>query len=258
MFVASLSITEDKEKMSCFKFLKMMMFCFNCIVFLGGGAILGVGIWVKVDAGSFLDILAELAPQLKQLVNVGYLCIAIGAFLVLIGFLGCYGAVKENKCMLMIFFIIILLIFIAQIAGAVVVLAFSGLADIFIGYIQIWAVKSIKDEYGKSSDMTALWDVVMKEFKCCGFKNFDDFTNSPFYNDTLKKYPQQCCNSQSHCFGADINHSVPGCYRSLLDFLKTNTKVLGIVALGICALEIGAMAASMIMYCQIKKDEKSV
>ncbi|XP_043551120.1 tetraspanin-1-like isoform X2 [Chiloscyllium plagiosum] len=244
--------------MSCFKFLKMMMICCNCIVFLGGSAILGVGVWVKVDGGSFLDILAKLAPQLKQLVNVGYLCIAIGAFLVLIGFLGCYGAVKENKCMLMIFFIIVLLIFIAQIAGAVVILAFSGLADIFITYIRIWAVKSIKDEYGKSSDITTLWDTVMNEFKCCGFNDFDDFTNSPFYNNSLNKYPKHCCKSQSHCFGGDINHSVMGCYNSLLDFLKTNTKILGIVALGICVLEIGAMAASMVMYCQIRKEEKSV
>ncbi|XP_060710935.1 tetraspanin-1-like [Hemiscyllium ocellatum] len=223
--------------MSCFKFLKMMMFCCNCIVFLGGSAILGVGVWVKVDGGSFLDILAKLAPQLKQLVNVGYLCIAIGAFLVLIGFLGCYGAVKENKCMLMIFFIIVLLIFIAQIAGAVVILAFSGLADIFITYIRIWAVKSIKDEYGDSSDITTLWDTVMNEFKCCGFNDFDDFTNSPFYNNSLNKYPKHCCKSQSNCFGGDINHSVMGCYNSLLDFLKTNTKILGIVALGICVLE---------------------
>ncbi|XP_072420410.1 tetraspanin-1-like [Chiloscyllium punctatum] len=258
MFVASLSITKDKEKMSCFKFLKMMMFCCNCIVFLGGSAILGVGVWVKVDGGSFLDILAKLAPQLKQLVNVGYLCIAIGAFLVLIGFLGCYGAVKENKCMLMIFFIIVLLIFIAQIAGAVVILAFSGLAEIFIAYIRIWAVKSIKDEYGQSSDITTLWDTVMNEFTCCGFDDFDDFTNSPFYNNSLNKYPKYCCKSQSHCFGDDINHSVMGCYDSLLHFLKTKTKILGIVALGICVLEIGAMAASMIMYCQIRKEEKSV
>ncbi|XP_067876985.1 tetraspanin-1-like [Heterodontus francisci] len=243
--------------MGCFKFLKTMMFCFNGIIFLGGGAILGVGIWVKVDGGSFLDILAQLAPQLKQMVNVGYLCIAIGCFLVLIGFLGCYGAVKENKCMLMMFFIIILLIFIAQVAGAVVILAFSGLANIFMSYIQNVALISIKEEYGKPSDITAIWEAVMKEFTCCGFNGYNDFTYSPFNNNT-SRYPKACCSVDGPCLLSDVDKSVPGCYSALLNYLKSHTKILGIVALGICVLELGAMIASMTMYCQIRKQEKTV
>ncbi|XP_072347422.1 tetraspanin-1-like isoform X1 [Scyliorhinus torazame] len=257
MFRTSLSITENKQKMSCFKFLKIVMFVVNGIIFLAGGAILGVGIWVKVDAGSFIDILAKAAPQLKQIVNVGYLCIALGAFLLVIGFLGCYGAVKENKCMLMIFFIIILLIFIAQVAGAVVILAFSGLADVFISYIQVWAVNSIKKDYGQVSDITTIWDTVMKEFKCCGFNSYKDFANSSSYYLT-SKYPDDCCRTPYPCSLTGIDHNVPGCYSQLLNFLKSHTKILGIVALVICILEMGAMAASMILYCQIKKQEQTV
>uniref|UniRef100_UPI00398F7894 tetraspanin-1-like n=1 Tax=Pristiophorus japonicus TaxID=55135 RepID=UPI00398F7894 len=242
--------------MGCFKFLKIMMFCVNFIILLGGGAVLGVGIWIKVDGGSFLDILAKLAPELQQMVQVGYLCIAIGSFLVIVGFLGCYGAMKENKCMLMIFFIIILLIFIAQVAGAVVILAFSGLADIFIRYIEIGAVKSIKEEYGKTSEITAIWTAVMKEFKCCGFNSYKDFMYSPFFNESSSMYPQECCNGQFQCKSNDIKTSLPGCYKAFLKYLKSNTMIVGIVALGIAILEIGAMAASMTMYCQIQKLEK--
>ncbi|XP_078387226.1 tetraspanin-1-like [Cetorhinus maximus] len=223
--------------MGCFKFLKITMFCFNGIIFLGGAAILGVGIWVKVDGGSFIDILSKAAPQLKQIVNVGYLCIAIGSFLVVIGFLGCCGAVKENKCMLMIFFIIILLIFVAQVVGAVIILAFSSLANIFIGYIQVWAVNSIKNDYGKISDITTIWDSAMKEFKCCGFKSYDDFTNSSSHHLT-SKYPKECCTTPHACPLSGVNKSKPGCSLTLSIFLKRNTKILGIVALGIAILEV--------------------
>jgi len=72
---------------------------------LAGVAILGVGIWVKVDSGSILNFLGKIedAPaELSQVLNVGYLLIAVGALLVVIGFLGCCGAVKENKCMLLL------------------------------------------------------------------------------------------------------------------------------------------------------------
>lgn len=71
---------------------------------LAGAAILGVGVWVKVDSGSLLGLLdnAEgVPPGLSQLVNVSYLLIAVGAVLLVIGFLGCCGAVRESRCMLL-------------------------------------------------------------------------------------------------------------------------------------------------------------
>lgn len=69
---------------------------------LGGAAVLGIGIWVKVDGNSFMKILGTAAPQLTQLSNVGYLCIGVGCFLLLMGFLGCWGAMKESKCLLLL------------------------------------------------------------------------------------------------------------------------------------------------------------
>lgn len=77
--------------------------CF-CVTKLAGAVILGVGIWVKVDSSSLLGVLEKVedAPsQLSYLANIGYLLIAVGAFLLVIGFLGCCGAIKESKCMLL-------------------------------------------------------------------------------------------------------------------------------------------------------------
>ncbi|MEQ2244924.1 hypothetical protein ILYODFUR_022146 [Ilyodon furcidens] len=91
--------------MGCFGFLKAMMFAFNGIIFLAGVAILGVGIWVKVDSGSILGFLGKIEdvpPELSQVLNVGYLLIAIGGLLVIIGFLGCCGAIRESRCMLLL------------------------------------------------------------------------------------------------------------------------------------------------------------
>ncbi|KAJ7992669.1 hypothetical protein DPEC_G00281080, partial [Dallia pectoralis] len=90
--------------MGCFGFLKVMMFIFNGIIFLAGAAILGVGIWVKVDSSSIFGFLQSIngAPSdLSQILNVGYLLIAVGAVLLVLGFLGCCGAVKESRCMLL-------------------------------------------------------------------------------------------------------------------------------------------------------------
>ncbi len=74
------------------------------IMQLAGAAILGVGVWVKVDSGSMLDLLdkVEGAPSgLSQLANVSYGLITVGAVLLVIGFLGCCGAIRESRCMLL-------------------------------------------------------------------------------------------------------------------------------------------------------------
>lgn len=82
----------------------MFPLSFSSSLQLAGAAILAVGIWVAVDRVSLLGILDHIEdapPELAQLANIGYVLIGVGAFLTLMGFLGCCGAMKESKCMLL-------------------------------------------------------------------------------------------------------------------------------------------------------------
>ncbi|XP_029364185.1 tetraspanin 35 [Echeneis naucrates] len=242
--------------MGCFGFLKVMMFVFNGIIFLAGAAILGVGIWVKVDSSSILSFLGKIenAPsELGQVLHVGYLLIAIGALLVVIGFLGCCGAVRESKCMLLLFFIIIMLVFIAEVAGAIVILVFRPLADELIQKLGTAAVQNIKADYGKNSDITGLWNTTMTTLKCCGFYNASDFVESPFYVSHGDQYPPQCCPGfSSPCNQTAAYMFVTGCFPMIKNLIDSNALVVVAVALGIAVLEVFAMVVSMILFCQIK------
>ncbi|XP_069566212.1 tetraspanin 35 isoform X1 [Brachyistius frenatus] len=249
---------QTDANMGCFGFLKGMMFVFNGIIFLAGAAILGVGVWIKVDSGSILNFLGKIenAPTaLNQVLNVGYLLIALGALLVVIGFLGCCGAVKESQCMLLLFFIIVLLVFIAEVAGAVVILVFRPLADDLFSKLGKAAVENIKNDYGTNPDITGLWNTTMSTLKCCGFYNSSDFINSPYYMNNKMKYPPQCCpDTHSPCNQTVVDNvtTINGCFLKIKYLIDENTVVIVGVALGIAALEICAMAVSMILYCRIK------
>ncbi|KAF4115692.1 tetraspanin 35 [Onychostoma macrolepis] len=239
--------------MGCFGFLKIMMFLFNGIICLAGAAILGVGIWVKVDSGSVLSLLQNIqgAPgELGQVLNVGYLLIAVGAVLLILGFLGCCGAIKESRCMLLLFFIIILIVFIAEVAGAIVLLVFKPLTENLIKQLGNEVVKSLKNDYGKNKDVTGLWNTTMTTLKCCGFNNYTDFTNSYFVNDT-KSYPVQCCYKVPCIEITAFNSTIPGCFPALKKLVDDNAVIIIAVALGIAALELAAMIVSMILYCRI-------
>ncbi|XP_076844752.1 tetraspanin-1-like [Brachyhypopomus gauderio] len=239
--------------MGCFGFLKTVMFIFNGIIFLAGAVILAVGIWVKVDSGSMMGFLQNLngAPeQLKQVLNVGYLLIALGAVLLLLGFLGCCGAVRESRCMLLTFFVIVLIVFIAEVAGAIVLVVFKGLIQNVINQVGVKVVESIRLEYGNNKDSTGLWNATMNTMKCCGFNNYTDFTGSPFVQNN-KLYPDQCCNGglckDSNATAANII----GCYPALTKWIDGNSAVIIGVAFAIAILELAAMIVSMTLYCQI-------
>ncbi|XP_053098677.1 tetraspanin-1 [Hemicordylus capensis] len=239
--------------MSCFTFLKVMMVLFNLAIVLGGGALLGTGIWVAVDRSSFIDVFGALSSSVLQIVNVGYVLIAIGAVLFLLGFLGCCGAQKESKCLLIMFFSIVLIIFIVEIAVAVLALVYTSLAETLL---QGTVTQSLKNDFGKpNSEVTTIWNTTMHNLKCCGLSNFTDFNDSYYYN-TNKEYPGICCNSLPvPCtYEIALSSNKTGCFPQLLSEVRSHAGAVGGVAAGICALEIAAMAVAMYLYCHL--DEK--
>lgn len=236
--------------MGCFSFLKVMMILFNLAIFLGGGTLLGVGIWVAVDGSSFSNIFGSASAL--QFVNVSYFLIVIGAILVVLGFLGCCGAQKESKCLLIMFFSIVLIIFIAEIAAAVVALVYTSIAE---NILEATVTPTLKNQYGKVPEVTQIWNTTMSEVKCCGLTNFTDFTDSYYYKEHNNTYPPFCCTPVSASCSATAAHSsnVQGCFHQLLSEIRKNAGVVGGVAAGICALEIAAMVVSMYLYCQLDK-----
>lgn len=64
---------------------------------LGGACLLGIGVWVMVDPTGFREIVAAN----PLLITGAYILLAMGGLLFLLGFLGCCGAVRENKCLLL-------------------------------------------------------------------------------------------------------------------------------------------------------------
>ncbi|KAJ0032987.1 hypothetical protein NQD34_000094 [Periophthalmus magnuspinnatus] len=244
--------------MCCTGFLKTMMFVFNGVIFLAGVAILGVGIWVQVDSGSLTSVVESIPgapPGLDQLSSVSYVLIAVGAVLLVIGFLGCCGAVRESRCMLLTFFSIVLIIFIIEVAGAIVLLVFEDLVPKLLEGLEDEVRKDITEKYGTDESATQIWNNTMEQFECCGFMNYTDFDQSPFVT-TRNTYPTACCNGteiqQGECSKTGAMTSmVPGCYWKLLDFIKENAVIVAGVALGIAALEIAAMVVSMVLYKDI-------
>nr|XP_029489251.1 tetraspanin-1-like [Oncorhynchus nerka] len=220
------------------------------LIKLGGLTLLAVGIWVRVDKDLFLQVLSPFSTLDTQIVNVCFFCIAIGGVLVLLGVLGCCGAHKGSKCLLLLFFSIILIIFIAEVAAGTVALAYSSFAE---GILKAWATLVLKNQYGSDPVVTKIWNSTMTELNCCGFTNYTDFTDSYYSEQSEGSYPPICCQlDTAPCSQQQAWHSdVQGCFEQLLTALQKHANIVGGIAVGIGGLEVAAMLVSMYLYCYL-------
>ncbi|XP_075433665.1 tetraspanin-16 isoform X2 [Ascaphus truei] len=182
-----------------YAFLKYTMFLINGLIFIGGCLLLGVGLWIIFAGVSFVKI---IGVQSMHFINVAYFCIVAGCLLALLGFIACCGAIRESRCLLMTFLLILLALFIAEVACAVLALVYSEVAE---SILKDKALKSLKEQYTNDTKgiVSQGWNTIMDYFSCCGFSNYTDFNNSAFRDKTGLKYPPACCKkpTESECDG---------------------------------------------------------
>ena len=94
----------------CFFFLQIV----GCVV-------LGAGIFALIDSSSLIALVEQSSEEvdIQAFVSAVYIFIAIAIFVIILAFFGCCGAIKENKCMLSTYFVLILLMFIMIIVGVI-------------------------------------------------------------------------------------------------------------------------------------------
>lgn len=220
---------------NCLTCIKYLMFIFNFVFWLIGCILLSVGIWVLVDPGSFGN--DAIGTQLKICT---YLLIAIGSIIMIVGFLGCCGAIRESQCLLATFFIILFIIF-GILLGIGIFLAIKpekvkeGLKE---GSEEYYKNIASKFEGGSAADKEML-NAIHRDYNCCGHTagpaDFTSFTSRP-----------ENCNLQT------IKLCPPEILAKNKERLERDAVILAGVALGIAVILLLGMIFSMMLCCAIR------
>ncbi|CAG11808.1 unnamed protein product [Tetraodon nigroviridis] len=80
------------------KCVKYLLFVFNFIFWLSGLLVLAVGLWLRFDPGTVELLTGDGAPE-TFFVAV-YILLGAGGLMMIVGFFGCFGAVRESQCLL--------------------------------------------------------------------------------------------------------------------------------------------------------------
>lgn len=263
---------------ACIKVTKYFLFLFNLLFFILGAVILGFGVWILADKKSFISVLQTSFSSMQ----VGaYVFIGVGAFTMVMGFLGCIGAVNEVRCLLGLYFVFLLLILIAQVTVGILFYFNSGklkqeMGNMVMNIIQNYNVNasSIHEE-----NMQEAWDYVQAQVKCCGWESPYNWTeNSELRNLTVATYPCSCeimkeednllivkkgfCEVDGNStLGENLPEEWPvykeGCMKKVQAWLQENLGILLGVCVGVAVIELLGLLLSICLFRYIRSEDYS-
>ncbi|XP_043096639.1 leukocyte surface antigen CD53 [Puntigrus tetrazona] len=219
--------------MSCLKCLKYTMCVVNFIFFVCGASIFGFGIYLMT-----LSRFSALLPSL-QAMNIANSLFITGIIITCVSFLGFLGALKENRCLLISFFILLFLLMLAELVGACLLLMYETSIEKFINEDLNKGINTSKNRRNNETNVEDDWDRVQKTFQCCGITNRTEWGEN---------VPQSCRDNSG-----EAQYWKDGCFTKLKTTFDGNLLSTGISVIIVCVIEVLGMCFSMTLFCHISR-----
>ncbi|NXU47637.1 TSN8 protein, partial [Turnix velox] len=222
-----------------------------------GSIILGVSIWIRVSKDAQeVNVNYEFHIDSSLFAGVDLL-IAVGSIIMVLGFLGCCGAIKESRCMLLLFFIGLLLILILQITGGILGAVYRSQIETSLSKTFQENVKLLQNTTEQAKPFQEEFYKFEKKHQCCGLlngpadwgKNFNTLIGSNKVCECEEANPSSdLC---TYYEGRRV-YKTP-CSIWIMDYLKDHLLIIMGIAFGLAVIEIIGLGFSMSLYCQIQR-----
>ncbi|WAR03046.1 TSN9-like protein [Mya arenaria] len=141
--------------------LKAFMLIISTVLFLCGAIIMGIGIWAVADKIFISDIVGNSLYR-----SASYIMVVVGACIIMTSFIGCTGAVLNNKGLVFFFVLVNGQMFVLLMTAAILGAVFR---DNIEGDLQEDMKRGIRSQYGTSveyseenRDITQAWDMLQQ------------------------------------------------------------------------------------------------
>nr|XP_048722394.1 tetraspanin-3 isoform X2 [Caretta caretta] len=197
---------------------KTVLVFLNLIFWAAAGILCYVGAYVFItydDYDHFFEDVYTLIPAV--------VIIAVGTLLFIIGLIGCCATIRESRCGLATFVIILLLVFITEVVVVV------------LGYIY------------------------RAKLRCCGSHNYSDWENTKWFKETKNNsVPLSCCKATStNCTGS-LTHPMDlyseGCEALVVKKLQEIMMYVIWAALAFAAIQLLGMLCACVVLCRRSRD----
>ncbi|XP_069808831.1 CD9 antigen [Dendropsophus ebraccatus] len=219
------------------KCIKYLLFAFNFIFWLAGTAVLAIGLWLRFDSQT--KTIFDADANANSFYTGVYILIGAGALMMVVGFLGCCGAIQESECMLGLFFAFLLVIFAIEIAAGI--WGFANKDKVVKELEDFYTTTFNKYELTKEPKLGETLKSIHFALDCCGTVG----TVQTFMTDT-------CPKSLEGLF------TTRGCPEAISEIFHKKFHIIGAVGIGIAVVMIFGMIFSMILCCAIRNNREMV
>ncbi|XP_053878198.1 tetraspanin-15-like [Malaclemys terrapin pileata] len=217
--------------------LKLFLMAFSFVFWAAGLTMLTLGIWAKISLGSYLVLSANQYPNL----------LATGAAVLVWGFLGCFSAATEHRCLLRTY---------AAFQLAVLAAGLSALfyrRDIAEGFRA--GLREAVRAYGEDEQKADALDSLQRALDCCGAESYRDWLASPWslaQPGRNGSVPGSCCRARRGCLHSPLPPEArgihrDGCFAKVSGFVSDNLFYIATAALGLALLQgVGIVLACLL------------
>jgi len=224
-----------------FSFTKLLVIGGNLIFVISGILFISLGIFAKVSMGGDL-------PLSNGIQVLPVVLVLFGVAVIFISLLGLCGAYRENRILIGFYFVIVVILMIAQFGLVIGAFVEKGKIPTLLdqGWIRL-----------KDDDKNLL----QKQFDCCGFSNATDLPGSSCVVESKNSTHNKTFEFLffSHIIEDDnnaTNTTAKGCETALIDFV--DSKMLIVIGSGFALLivEIFALTFSWCLFMAIPRREE--
>lgn len=233
--------------------LKYLIFLFNIIFWLAGGAVLAVGVWTLVEKGDYISLLSSGFYSASA-----YILIAAGGVVIVTGIIGCCATLREKKSLLIVYLCLLVCIFLLEIiAGVLAYITYQELDEDLRQNLKT----TMQQKYRQPGEerVTQAVDNLQQEFKCCGSHNYSDWTDNVWIQQNQQAVPDSCCKTPTERCGrrshpSNIYKLEGGCIMKLEEFILKQLHILGAVGIGIAFLQLLGIIFTCCLYRNLEED----
>uniref|UniRef100_A0A670Y8S9 Tetraspanin n=1 Tax=Pseudonaja textilis TaxID=8673 RepID=A0A670Y8S9_PSETE len=206
--------------------LKLFLMAFSFVFWAAGLIMVTIGIWAKISLGTYLMLSTNQYPPNP------FILLAAGITIIVWGFLGCFSAATEHRCLLRTYGGFQLAVLAAGLTAGLSSLFYrENIAEGFQNGLQE-AINS----YTKDEEKAEALDFIQRNLNCCGIESYRDWFSSPWSVD--------CCRTRKGCLHVH-------------DFVSYNMFYIASAALGLAIMQVVGIILSCLLAARILPQAES-
>lgn len=226
---------------------KTILLFLSLVFWAAGGALAYVGAYMIQSYDNFGSFIQDKHTLIPAAIIIG-----ISVVMFVFGLVGCCSTLRESKFGLGFFFLIIMVIFAAEVAALVFSFIYQGRID---GSLERPMNDAFSKYDGQGAETNAI-DMLQREVKCCGVYNYTSWTNTTWFTNHNNTVPLSCCKNQnttSPCTGRldqpDLLYT-EGCETKLEHLLQDVLRYAMLVVFGFAIIKFFGMLSVCVITCR--------